>query len=198
MAQDDKKPSGPDLAQGIAVIRSGRRRHADGPCRRRRSAAGAPGRQGVRHRRPLHALSWAARRRAGGRQHHPLSLASRLFRSGDRRSAGRARAQPAHLLAGRGARRQDRRRREDRARRRPRKPDRRPSASSSSAAARPDLPRPRCCGGAALPATSRCSATTMPRRSTAPICRRIISPAARRRTGCRCAATTGTPTTKST
>ena len=75
---------------------------------------------------------------------------------------------------------------------------RHPSASSSSAAARPALPQPRCCAGAALPAASRCSATTTPHRSTAPICRRTISPAARRRTGCRCAATTGTPTTTST
>src|SRR6185437_16895446 len=69
------------LDLGYPVDGPRRWRHVDGPYRRRGGAAGAPSRQNLRGRGPLHALSWATRRRSGGRQHNPLSLASRLFRS---------------------------------------------------------------------------------------------------------------------
>ncbi len=110
----------------------------------------------VGHRRALHALPRTARRRARRRQHHPLSLASRLFRLANRRGAGGARAQSPRLLAGRGARRPDCCRRQERA----------GAAEADRISIRADrhrrrrrapaLPRPRCCGGAAMPAASRC------------------------------------------
>ena len=114
MADDDKKPSGPDLTQGIAVGRPRRRRHARRPCRRRGGAAG-PRNGGKVFAIGAHCTHY----------HGPLAdglvvgdtdalpLASRLLRSAHRRGAGGAGAQPARLLGGRGARRHDRRRRQE-------------------------------------------------------------------------------------
>ena len=89
MARSASPPAGPDLSQGRRAVRI-RRRDAARPCRRRRGAAGALGLGDFRDRRALQPLSRPARRRPRDRREHPLSLASRLFRSAHRRSHPRA------------------------------------------------------------------------------------------------------------
>ncbi len=73
--------------------------------------------------------------------------------------------------------------------RRRRHPDRQTNALSLSAVAQPVLPPQRCCAAVGSPGASPCPATTKQPRSTARICRKTISPAARRKNGCRCVAT---------
>ena len=104
MADQQAAPAGPDLSQGVALsefsgttllghvgdedvllVRSGSEIFAD--------------------RRPLQPLSRPARRRPGRRREHPLSLASRLFRSAHRGSGAGAGLQSALGLEGRARRR---------------------------------------------------------------------------------------------
>src|SRR5215472_13379673 len=76
-------------------------------------------------------------------------------------------------------------------------PTRRKGSSLSAAAPPALLPR-KCCGDATIAAASSCSAMTMPRRSIGLICRKIISPAAHRKIGCRCDRTISMAKTAST
>ena len=65
--------------------------------------SGAIRRRDVRGRRNLHALRRPARRRAAGRRHGALSLASRLLQPADRRGGPRPGVEPGRLLACRSA-----------------------------------------------------------------------------------------------
>ena len=69
------------------------------------------------------------------------------------------------------------------------RPDRRAARprSSSSAAARPAMPRPRCCGASTTTARSPCSAPTTRCPAIGPTSPRTISPATRPKNGSRCA-----------
>ena len=86
MADDQKAPSGPDLAQGVASgdfkndMLVGHVGDQDVLLVRSR-------RRDLRDRRALQPLSRAARRRARGRRQRALSVASRLLRSAHRRGA---------------------------------------------------------------------------------------------------------------
>ena len=153
MAQDDKKPSGPDLGKGIASSEL-----ADGGM-----VAGHVGDDEVllvRHGGTVSAI-------AAHCTHYHGPLAEGLvvgntircpwhhacFDLSTGEALARARAQPAVVLAGRGTRRQDHRRRQAGSARAETDRIAEPSASSSSAAARRALPAPRCCAGAAMPAS---------------------------------------------
>ena len=112
---DQPAPSVPDLKRGFPqhdVADGGKLLgHVDGDdvllVRR--------GREVFRSRRSLHALPRSARRWPRGRRHRALSLASRLLRSAHGRSLARPGLEPARVLVGRAARRQDLRAREARA-----------------------------------------------------------------------------------
>ena len=107
MAQDEAKPTGPDLARGISLDRLadggtlvGHVGEDDVLLVRRGPEIFAVG-------RALHALSRAACRRSGGRRHGAMSVASCLFRSSHRRSLAAPALTPDRVLVGRAARRQD-------------------------------------------------------------------------------------------
>ena len=90
MAEQDAKPSGPDLTQGVALTDLADGSMLVGHVGDERGAAGAARRRGVRRRRALHPLSRAARRRAARRRHRALPVASRLLQPAHRRGAARA------------------------------------------------------------------------------------------------------------
>ena len=106
MADDQAKPSGPDLTQGVAFAEL-----ADGGM-----LAGHVGEEQVLLARvgtevfavggALQPLSRPARRRSAGRRHRALPLASRLLQPAHGRGAACAGLEPDRLLVGRAARRQ--------------------------------------------------------------------------------------------
>ena len=191
MAQEQAPPSGPDLTKGVGPG-DFKDDKLSGPRRRRGGFAGAQRRRNIRRRRPLQPLPWPAGRRPRDRRRAcavlgitPVSICAPARRSAHRRSA--------RSIAGRWnsatAASSSRKSASSRSRAPWRRRRIRPIRSSSSAAARPALRRPKCCAGAVMAAASSWSATTPRRRSTGPTCPRIISPAARRRIGCRCGRT---------
>ncbi len=159
MAEQDAKPSGPDLSQGVAFADL-----ADGAM-----LSGHVGDEQVllaRHGAELFAvgascsaLSRSARRRAAGRRHRALPLASRLLQPAHRRSAGGAGLQRHRLLVGRAARRQGLRPGEAAGTGQARAEAERQGAGQDrdrgrrrGAASRP----PRCCGASSTRAASSC------------------------------------------
>ena len=90
MAEQDAKPSGPDLSQGVALADLADGGMLVGHVGDDAGAAGAPRRRGLRGRRHLHALQRPARRRADGRRHGALPVAPRLLQPAHRRGAARA------------------------------------------------------------------------------------------------------------
>ena len=94
MADQQAPPAGPDLSQGIAASElSGTT--LLGHVGDEEVLLVRSGLPDFRDRRPLQPLSRPARRRAGDGREHPLSLASRLFRSAHRGGHPRPRAQSA-------------------------------------------------------------------------------------------------------
>ncbi len=97
----DKQTADVDLTQGVQGGVHCGRRPARRSSRRPGRAARSQRRTVLRHSRTVHALPRSTRRGHRRRQHDPLSAASRVFRSGDRRRIAGARPRSASVLASR-------------------------------------------------------------------------------------------------
>ena len=191
--------SGPDFSQGIRAPRNPGRRNDRRTRRRQPRPPLAARRRALRDRRIVHPLWRQSRRRPRPGDDGPLPAPSRLLRPADRRSASSAGARPRRSLAGRGRRRPRIRPPQNRGRarlplgrRRRHRQDRHHRQEAPRAS-----PAPTSCAASAFTARSRSSARMPTRHATGPIFPRIISPEMRRRSGCGCAATIGTPRTGS-
>ena len=106
MAEQDAKPSGPDLSQGVAFTDLADGGMLLGHVGDEQVLLARTGAELFAVGASLQPLSRSARRRTAGRRHRALPLASRLLQPAHRRGAGRAGHQCDRLLVGRAARRQ--------------------------------------------------------------------------------------------
>ena len=197
MAQDQSKPSGPDLTQGVPEAELPDGGKLVGHVGDDGDPAGSSRGRHLRGRCALHALPWAARRGARGRRYGALPVAPRLLRPAHRRGAAgagdRARS-PAGTPSGATARSSCARSASSPKPRRGKPAAKRSGQDRDRRRRRRRFRRGRDAAAARLPGrVSSCSAPTTRRPATGRTCPRITSPATRPRSGCHCGRRNSTP-----